>query len=183
MLDQLALVLIGAFLASIGWFLRRRITGSHKDEKVARIDKALDLKERLQRNGMTIKEGNDLVDRLFTGPTSLDDASFLLQTNFTKLDTNAALGAQLDARLRTLESEMAETFLKIEILTDDEDYFDSLQAAQKAWLVFRDAEGVAAATEMAGGTGSTVNSLGAQIFHTEKRMQYLNELLESMKNM
>jgi hypothetical protein len=183
MLDQLGLILIGAVLASIGWFIRRWITRSHIDEQATRLERALDLKERLQRNGITIGEAKVLVDSLFTGPTKIDDTSFLFSNDFSKLDSNHALGVQLDARLKTLDCEISEIFLKIGILTDDKDYFASLEAAQKAWSTFRDAEGMAAAEQMAGGTGRMVNSLATEVSHTEKRIEYLNELLESMKKL
>ncbi|MBK8373884.1 lysozyme inhibitor LprI family protein [Sphingorhabdus sp.] len=185
--NQLSLVILGAALASIGWLFRRKITGSHKDERIARLDKALEISGKLQHSGMSLEQAQALAERLAVGTAALsaDTLQHLLpdlsqeseSRPFSILETTAAMGAQLDARLKVLDAQISEVLLKIEMICDDGDYWHAIDQAQAAWVKYREAEGYAAATEMAGGTGRTVNSLAIEIAVTEERIKYLNDFL------
>jgi len=187
--QSIALVLLGGVLATVGWFARRLISGSHIDERAARLDKALDVAEKLNRSGMSIEQARMLADNLVSGRSSPSDETLavLTQSNeisrkFSVLDTTAAMGVQLHARLSVLDAELAELFLKLEILISDVAYFEALKCAQAAWVTYREAEGTAAAVEMAGGTGRTVNALATEIIVTEARIEAVKSMLEDHQN-
>ena len=141
---------------------------------------------------MSVEEAKALADNLVDGqralsPETLKHVPALVNESadyepFSPLDTTAAMGAQLSARLDVLNAEIAELFLKLEILCGDADFFDALQQAQAAWVTFRDAEGYAAAVEMAGGTGRMVNSLSVEISVTEDRIDVLKKMVEEQKH-
>lgn len=187
--QSIALVLLGGVLATIGWFARRLISGSHIDERAARLDKALDVAEKLKRSGMSIEQARMLADNLVSGSSGLSDETLaaLAESNeigskFSALDTTAAMGVQLNARLSVLDAELAELFLKLEILVGDEAYFEALKGAQAAWVAYREAEGTAAAVEMAGGTGRTVNALATEILVTEARIEAVKSMVKDHRN-
>ncbi len=181
--NQILLLSLGAMLASAGWMIQRYITGSHQDEKIVRLDMALKIKEQLERQGISEEEAHLLADRLANGSAALSEQSLkqIEETlpdqqdvghSFTVLDTTAAMGAQLDARLQVLDAEIDELMLKLEMLCDPE-FWTALQEAHEAWKTYREAEGHAAYEEMAGGTGRTVNALATSISVTEDRISYL----------
>lgn len=125
-IEQVGLVFLGALLASAGWIARRYISGSHKDERAARIERALDLSEKLKRSGMNVDEAKALADQLVDGRSALSSETpknfpTLVDENanyepFSPLYTTAAMGVQLSARLEVLNAEISELFLKLEIL-------------------------------------------------------------------
>lgn len=187
--QSIALILLGGLLATIGWFARRLISGSHIDERATRLDKALDVAEKLKRSGMTIEQARMLADNLVSGRSIHSDETLaaLTQSNeigpkFSVLDTTAAMGVQLDARLSVLDAELAGLFLKLEILINDAVYFEALKSAQAAWVTYRQAEGIAASVEMAGGTGRTVNALATEILVTEARIETVKSMVEDHHN-
>jgi uncharacterized protein YecT (DUF1311 family) len=190
-IKDILLILLGALLSALSWVARRYITGSHKDERAARLDKALDVAEKLKRTGMSVDQAQSLADRLVGENSTLSTETiqkitFLEQdggeeSRFTLLDTTAAMGAQLDARLAVLDAEIAELFLKLEILVGDQEHFEALKEAHEAWTKYRMAEGSAAAIEMMGGTGATVNSLATEIMITESRIEALKQTVEDYK--
>jgi hypothetical protein len=179
MLNDLVIFLLGLAAATFGWFIRRWWTGASADEKLARASNVLSLHMKLKAKGMSDGESIAFLNDL---GVEGDAMTVVLKevvnpdSDFSPLDTTAALGAQLDARARTLDSEIEELMLKLGILAgDDPNYAEALEGAHAAWKVYQQAEGHAAFEEMAGGTGRHINGLSTVIEVAELRIAYLKD--------
>ena len=170
-------------LVAIGWFADRRITRAGERERTERLAVTVDLVERLGRLNMNLDDARQLqlcmtdtnrvipqaildklgwsqqsyelpsanMERIVTDDHNDDDD---LTYEITE-DTTVGMSYQLSeaiARFDGLIDDELETLIK---LGDAEDASE-LQAAQKAWVAYRDAEGTYAASVFRGGTAASL---------------------------
>ena len=164
------LVFLGSAITIGWWFVQRHLTGAKRDEQSRRITDLLELKEKLEKAGWAYQSISDLLRKRGSGSKGISDKTMsmvldepLAYSGPSRLDTTAAIGVQLDARLQTLDKQIDELLLKLEIVIEDEGYWDAIQKAHASWCAYRKLEGAAAFQEMIGGTGRTMNSLATEL--------------------
>lgn len=190
-----------ALLMGLAWLIRRRMTPETARERYELADKVLDVRSKLSAAGYCDEEVEHFISTLESDKTgekltsafkSIGSGSVI--TNESEepaiLQTTAAMGARIDARLKVLDAEIERVLLDIEIVTSHN--FDKSEGSpnsydrdhvrkmHRAWKVYRKRAAHSASEDYVGGSISGVIWLLEEVRIAETFLKDMTERLKQL---
>jgi len=179
---ELLLALVAAGAGFLGWLgrgatfmLGRWVVGSPKTERASYFNTVADLAAKLRANGMSVEDLTALESaiRSPTIPTTSSSSGALEQLaddhEPRAFQSTAAMRGRAHAAYEVAEARLGQALMDLQILLDEGDELTSLQAAQTAWLEYRNALEARAMAEFGGGTGGPLAAIITGISETDRR--------------
>lgn len=169
---EIVLVLLPMVGAAVGYLFHRWITNSDRGEETQSLIQTLELKERLEKSGLTIREARDLRDGLETQAIVMVPDTPEIEEQRTFADTTVGMATSMAAQAEILEQEALHILeqLKDRASPTRQEAFD---AAHEAWLEYAHAQARADSLLYEGGTGQSPLYAGARLGMANDRVEKL----------
>jgi uncharacterized protein YecT (DUF1311 family) len=184
-MKEIVLIAVGALLPAIGSLLMRWLRKDRITEEIARKTKMLELRERMQSQGVTFDQLHELEASLMERQKAKRDIEDALIGELQEADADdptgnmsqAEMNQYAEARAREMDAKLDGLLVKLQTYMGDDEQ-SRLEAAQKAWLAYRDAQVELSSANFDGGTMQPLVQFGEQLSLTIERIATVQGELE-----